>query len=266
PIGDPIEADALGRVIGRGRDADKPALLGSAKTNFGHLESGAGVPALTKVVMSFQHNVIPPNINYAGPSPYIPFEQARLKVVDTPTEYPRYSGVATVGISGFGFGGTNAHLVLQEYVPAGTPTAAEPADSAAAATETAEAPDTESTDVIAAATEIAADDAVEVEAEAAEVVAEATEITAEAAQDTEWSATRAEPLPVILAVSGYLPSRRRRAATELADWLESEAGRDVPLADVARSLAKRSHWRSRGVVLATTHEEAVAGLRAIAAG
>ncbi|WP_083883632.1 polyketide synthase Pks13 [Nocardia higoensis] len=267
PIGDPIEADALGRVIGRGRDADKPALLGSAKTNFGHLESGAGVPALTKVVMSFQHNVIPPNINYAGPSPYIPFEQARLKVVDTPTEYPRYSGVATVGISGFGFGGTNAHLVLQEYVPAGArPAATEPAAAESVAARPADDLDAESTDVIAAATEITEADAAEVDAEVAEVVAEATEITAEAAQDTEWSPTRAEPLPVVLAVSGYLPSRRRRAAAELADWLESEAGRDVPLADVARSLAKRSHWRSRGVVLATTHEEAVAGLRAVAAG
>lgn len=277
-IGDPIEADALGRVVGRGREADKPALLGSAKTNFGHLESGAGAASLAKVLMSFQHNVIPPNINFAGPNPYIPFEQARLKVVETPTEYPRYSGVATVGISGFGFGGTNAHLVLQEYTPAGVREAvAEPvAENAevvenneavehSTAVEAVELPDTESTDVLAEVTEIVS----EVEAEAAEVVAEATEIAAEAAEsaeNTEWSSLRTEPLPVILAVSGYLPSRRRRAAAELADWLESEAGRDVPLADVARSLSKRSHWRSRGVVLATTHDEAVAGLRAIAAG
>ncbi|MCP2291215.1 polyketide synthase Pks13 [Nocardia amikacinitolerans] len=240
PIGDPIEADALGRVIGRGRDADKPALLGSAKTNFGHLESGAGAASLAKVLMAFQHNVIPPNINYAGPSPFIPFEQARLKIVDEPTEFPRYSGVATVGISGFGFGGTNAHVVLQEYVPA----AAAPAEAPAANL------DDENTDVVAEATEIVA----AAEAEAAEVEA------------AEWSTDREEPLPVILAVSGYLPSRRKRAAAVLADWLESEAGRDVPLADVARSLAKRSHWRSRGVVIAKTHEEAVAGLRAIAAG
>jgi len=263
-IGDPIEADALGRVVGRGREADRPALLGSAKTNFGHLESGAGAASLAKVVMSFQHNVIPPNINFAGPNPYIPFDQARLKVVDTPTEYPRYSGVATVGISGFGFGGTNAHVVLQEYVSAeARAAAAEPVvGEIAESPEVSEIPDTASTDVLAEVSEIVA----EVETEAAEVVAEATEIAAEAAEDTEWSSVRTEPLPVILAVSGYLPSRRRRAATELADWLESEAGRDVPLADVARSLSKRSHWRSRGVVLATTHDEAVAGLRAIAAG
>ncbi|WP_330251241.1 polyketide synthase Pks13 [Nocardia sp. NBC_00565] len=240
-LGDPIEADALGRVIGRGRDDDKPALLGSAKTNFGHLESGAGVASLAKVVMGFQHNVIAPNINFAGPNPYIPFEQAHLKVVDEPTEFPRYSGTATVGISGFGFGGTNAHVVLQEYVPA----SAAPVETPAIVDEL----DEETTDVVAEADEILAEDA------------EQTDVV-----EPEWSEDRTEPLPVILAVSGYLPSRRRRAAAELADWLESEAGREVALADVARSLAKRSHWRSRGVVIARTHEEAVAGLRAIATG
>jgi polyketide synthase 13 len=239
-LGDPIEADALGRVVGRGRDDDKPALLGSAKTNFGHIESGAGAAGLAKVIMGLQHNVIPPNINYVGPNPYIPFDQAHLKVVAEPTEFPRYSGTATVGISGFGFGGTNAHIVIQEYVPA------LPAPVAAV------------------------DDAVDADAETTDVVAEATELVAEAAEtaapEAEWSAERAEPLPVILAVSAYLPSRRRRAAADLADWLESDAGRDVPLENVARSLAKRSHNRSRGVVLAKTHDEAVAGLRAIAAG
>ncbi|WP_433729746.1 polyketide synthase Pks13 [Nocardia sp. CA-129566] len=240
PIGDPIEADALGRVVGRGRDDDKPALLGSAKSNFGHLESGAGAASLAKVIMAFQHNVLPPSINYAGPNAYIPFDQAHLKVVTEPTEFPRYSGTATVGVSGFGFGGANAHLVLQEYVPvAAAPVAAiEPVAAQV---------DEESTDVIEEATEIV---------EAAEVIA----------AEPEWSTERTEPLPVVIAVSAYLPSRRRRAAADLADWLESDAGRDVPLADVARSTAKRSHARSRGVVLAKTHEEAVAGLRAIAAG
>ncbi|WP_280213272.1 polyketide synthase Pks13 [Nocardia cyriacigeorgica] len=247
PIGDPIEAEALARVVGRGRDADKPALLGSVKTNFGHLESGAGVPSLAKVVMAFQHNVLPPNINYSAPSPYIPFEQARLKVVDEPTEFPRYSGIATAGISGFGFGGTNAHVVLQEYVPAQA--AAQVADGADT--------DAETTDVVAETTDVVA--------EAESIVAESEAAAETVAAEPEWSADRAEPLPVILPVSGYLPSRRKRAAAELADWLEGP-GKDVPLADVARSLAKRSHWRSRGVVLAKNHEEAVAGLRAIAAG
>lgn len=263
PLGDPIEADALGKVVGRGRDEDKPVLLGSAKTNFGHLESAAGAASLAKVLMALQHNVVPPNINYAGPNPYIPFDQARLKVVEEPTEFPRYSGKATIGISGFGFGGTNAHVVVQEYVPAAAEEAAAPeaetpaaAIDAAAAALDAELAD-ESTDVIAEADAVLA---------AAEPVADAEPVAEPVAPVAEWTEARTEPLPVILPISGYLPSRRRRAAAELADWLESEAGRDVSLTDVARSLAKRSHWRSRGVVLAKTHEEAVAGLRAIAAG
>ncbi|GAB2699296.1 polyketide synthase Pks13 [Nocardia thraciensis] len=232
-LGDPIEADALGRVIGRGRDDNKPALLGSAKTNFGHLESGAGAASLAKIIMALQHNVIPPNIGFAGPNPYIPFEQAHLKVVDEPTEFPRYSGKATAGVSGFGFGGTNAHVVIQEYVPSSDSVIPANAGTQGGLDELL---DDETTDVVADA------------------------------EVPEWTEERTEPLPVILPVSAYLPSRRRRAAKDLADWLESEAGQAASLEDVARSLAKRNHGRSRGVVLATTREEAIAGLRAIAEG
>jgi polyketide synthase 13 len=239
-VGDPLEAQALGQVVGAGRAADAPVLLGSAKTNFGHLESGAGAASLAKVIMAFQHDVLPATINYAGPNPYIPFEQARLKVVTEPTPFPRYSGTATVGISGFGFGGTNAHVVVQEYVPAAPVEVSEPF-----------VPDADGDTLDVASTD---------------VVAEAEAVAADAAPEPEWSADRTEPLPVILAVSAYLPSRRRRAAADLADWLETEAGQRTPLVDVARSLARRSHWRSRGVVLASDHAEAVAGLRAIAAG
>ncbi|MBF6173467.1 polyketide synthase Pks13 [Nocardia blacklockiae] len=256
-LGDPIEADALARVIGRGRAADQPALLGSVKTNFGHLESGAGAASLAKIIMSLQHNVIPPNIGFAGPNPYIPFEQANLKVVDEPAEFPRYSGTATVGVSGFGFGGTNAHVVIQEYVPAAARTGAADIDL-----------DHEDTGVVADAAAVLAEaDAAEADsvAEAAgPTVAESAGLAA--AETPEWTAERTEPLPVILPVSAYLPSRRRRAAADLADWLESEAGQAASLESVARSLAKRNHGRSRGAVLAKTHEEAVAGLRAIAEG
>ncbi|WP_149360772.1 polyketide synthase Pks13 [Lolliginicoccus suaedae] len=120
-LGDPIEADALGRVLGRGRDEMLPTLLGSAKTNFGHLESAAGAAALIKVLLSFQHDLIPATINFAGPNPYIQFDDAKLEVVDEIREWPRYSGKATAGVSGFGFGGTNAHIVVQEYVPDARP-------------------------------------------------------------------------------------------------------------------------------------------------
>src|SRR6201994_960717 len=116
-LGDPIEAQALGRVIGRGRPADKPLLLGAVKTNVGHMESAAGAASLAKMVLSLQHDKLPPSINYAGPNPYIDFDAARLKVLDTVSDWPRYSGYAIAGVSGFGFGGANAHLVLREVLP-----------------------------------------------------------------------------------------------------------------------------------------------------
>src|SRR5246127_999561 len=116
-LGDPIEAEALGRVVGRGRAPDNPALLGAVKSNVGHLESAAGAASLAKMALALQHDKVPPSINYAGPNPYIDFDAVRLKVADTVTDWPRYSGYAIAGVSGFGFGGANAHLVLREVLP-----------------------------------------------------------------------------------------------------------------------------------------------------
>lgn len=116
-LGDPIEAEALGRIVGRGRPADRPALLGAVKTNVGHLESAAGAASLAKVVLALQHDKLPPSINFAGPSPYIDFDGMRLKVVDSATDWPRYGGYALAGVSSFGFGGANAHLVVREVLP-----------------------------------------------------------------------------------------------------------------------------------------------------
>src|SRR5690606_34389271 len=78
-LGDPIEADALGRVIGRGREDDKPVLLGSAKTNFGHLESAAGAAGLIKVVLAMQNDQLPPTLHYTAPNPDMPVDRPHLK-------------------------------------------------------------------------------------------------------------------------------------------------------------------------------------------
>ncbi|HET8994358.1 MAG TPA: polyketide synthase Pks13 [Rhodococcus sp. (in: high G+C Gram-positive bacteria)] len=221
-LGDPIEADALGRVIGRGRDTDKPALLGSAKTNFGHLEAAAGAAGLIKVVLAMQENALPATLNYTAPNPYIAFDKANLRVIPEGAEWPRYSGRAVAGISGFGFGGTNAHVVVHEYTgPEGQ---------------------------------------IDAEAEV-EVLPD----SAEAAQHAVASEPARE-LPVVLAVSAPMPSRRRRAAADLADWLETSVGSTTALADVARTLSRRNHGRSRAVVIAADRAEAIAGLRAVAAG
>lgn len=111
-LGDPIEAGALGQVLGAGRDVASPLLLGSAKTNFGHTEAAAGVAGVIKVVAAMRHGVLPPTVNFTGPNPYIDFDREHLEVVEDPREWPEYSGAPVAGVSGFGFGGTNAHVVL----------------------------------------------------------------------------------------------------------------------------------------------------------
>nr|WP_247198975.1 type I polyketide synthase [Streptomyces sp. LBUM 1477] len=127
PLGDPIEAGALGAVLGRGRDPDQPLLLGSVKGNLGHLESAAGMAGLVKTVLALHHDLIPPTLHCAGGSSLE--DGTPLRVVTEAEPWPRYGGTATAGVSGFGFGGTNAHAVLEEWPPdaALPPPAQEPA-------------------------------------------------------------------------------------------------------------------------------------------
>ena len=114
-LGDPIECQALGAALGAGREPDRPLLLGSVKTNLGHLEAAAGIAGLIKVVLAMVHNRLPASLNYAEPNPHIPFADARLSVIAAARPWPRYAGVARAGVSAFGFGGTNAHVVLEEW-------------------------------------------------------------------------------------------------------------------------------------------------------
>ncbi|WP_279106875.1 type I polyketide synthase, partial [Gordonia paraffinivorans] len=262
-LGDPIEADALGRVVGRGRTPDKPMLLGSVKTNYGHMESAAGAGALAKVVLALQHGVIPGSRNYSGPNPYIQFDATNLKVIPEATEWPRYSGHAIAGVSGFGFGGTNAHVVVREVLPSDLNPAPAAADDASAAvpatTSLPDEPDLDDEDEYLTEAEraVLAAQAKKAEPEVAETVTDPAEGFAPCA---------VEGSVVPLVISGFLPSRRRKTAADLLEWLESEESRSTPLADIGRALAHRNHGRSRAVVMARTHEDAVKGVRAVAEG
>ncbi|TQS43654.1 type I polyketide synthase [Cryptosporangium phraense] len=148
-LGDPIEARALGTALGAGREADRPLLIGSVKTNLGHLEAAAGVAGLIKVVLAMAHRRIPASLYYTTPNPHIPFDEARLSVAAAARPWPRYAGVARAGVSAFGFGGTNAHVVLEEYVT--TPPRRKPRSTGPATTLLLSAPSAERVRALAGA-------------------------------------------------------------------------------------------------------------------
>ncbi|MFI0862713.1 beta-ketoacyl synthase N-terminal-like domain-containing protein, partial [Streptomyces smyrnaeus] len=115
-VGDPIEAAALGAALGSGggRPQDEPLLVGSAKTNIGHLEGASGVAGLLKAALSIAYGELPPSLNYATPNPRIPLADLGLRVQDTLAPWPHPERRKVAGVSSFGMGGTNCHLVLAE--------------------------------------------------------------------------------------------------------------------------------------------------------
>ena len=226
-LGDPIEATALGTVLGRQRDVAEPLLLGSAKTNFGHTEAAAGVAGVMKVVLAMREGVLPPSLNYSGPNPYIDFDREHLEVVEDPREWPEYSGRAIAGVSGFGFGGTNAHVViaapdLEEEAAAGI--GAGGANSAAP---------------IGLDREDSAGEAPHVLLPVSGLLPSRRRQAAEA-------------------LATYL-EQNKESFTKAGDEADQLRG-------VAVALAGHNHGRSRGVVSAATFDEAIAGLQRIAAG
>jgi phthiocerol/phenolphthiocerol synthesis type-I polyketide synthase A len=202
-LGDPIEARALGRVLGRARPQSAPLLIGAVKSNLGHLEAAAGIAAFIKAVLAVQRGHIPANLNFENPNPHIPFQKLGLKVVAEPTDWPATGQPRRAGVSSFGFGGTNAHVVLQQL--------SDPASCTA-------------------------------------------------------TRSRSGGAVTTLAVSGKTPERVASTAGVLAEWMEGE-GAGVALADVAHTL---NHHRARHAKFATVaaldRGQAVAALRALAAG
>src|SRR5207248_2599241 len=113
-LGDPMELQALGNVLREGRPADRPVLVGSVKTNVGHLEAAAGVAGLIKVVLALQHDVIPPHLNFVTPNPYVPWADLPISILTEPAAWPAGASSRIAGVSAFGFSGTNAHVVLEQ--------------------------------------------------------------------------------------------------------------------------------------------------------
>ncbi|MGA5894543.1 type I polyketide synthase [Streptomyces venetus] len=114
PVGDPIEAAALGAAVSALKAAGDPLRVGSVKTNIGHLEGAAGIAGLIKTVLSVRHRMLPPSLNFRTPNPKIPLDSLNLSVNDRLGEWPHPERPLVAGVSSFGMGGTNCHVVVGE--------------------------------------------------------------------------------------------------------------------------------------------------------
>ena len=115
PVGDPIEAQAIGTAYSRGRDASNPLLIGSVKTNIGHLEAAAGVAGLMKATLAVERGLIPRHLNFRDPNPAIDWEHLPLRVTTETTPWPATEQPPLAGVSAFGWSGTNAHILVRGH-------------------------------------------------------------------------------------------------------------------------------------------------------
>ena len=115
-LGDAIEMRAVGAVYGKGREADNPLLIGTVKSNIGHLETAAGIAGVLKAVLAMQRGVIPKHLNFETPNPEISWAQLPVRVTSEATEWPSNSDrPPRAAVSAFGVSGANAHVVLEGY-------------------------------------------------------------------------------------------------------------------------------------------------------
>ncbi|MFE4053385.1 amino acid adenylation domain-containing protein [Streptomyces sp. YIM B13518] len=120
PVGDPIEAGALGRALSIGRTPGARCYVGSVKANIGHCESAAGVAGLIKTVLSLKHRTVPPHINLDEINPAIDLASLPYEIPTRAVPWPDHEGPARAGVNSFGFGGTNAHVLLEAAPADGT--------------------------------------------------------------------------------------------------------------------------------------------------
>ncbi|WP_394842137.1 type I polyketide synthase [Pendulispora brunnea] len=113
PLGDRTEAEALGRVLGSGRPPHARLRIGSIKTNFGHMEAAAGVAGLIKTALALHHGSIPASLHVETPNPDIAFDAFGLQIQTESSAWPNTGRPRCAGVSSFGFGGTNCHVVLE---------------------------------------------------------------------------------------------------------------------------------------------------------
>ncbi|MFF3445110.1 SDR family NAD(P)-dependent oxidoreductase, partial [Streptosporangium sp. NPDC002721] len=237
-VGDPVEAAALGAVHGTGRSG-VPLWVGSAKTNVGHLEGAAGIVGLLKTVLAIEHRLLPPSLNFERPNPAIRLDEWNLRVVGSPTPWPLGAGDEggdgdgrlVAGVSSFGIGGTNCHVVLtsapERPFPASVTEPGAPGERSGAEGSGPEDSGLEGSGLEGAGT--------------------------------------AGSSPVYWSLSGHTESALRAQAARLARHVRERE--DLSPGDVAFSLATtRAGLRHRAVVIGEGRERLLQGLDALSAG
>lgn len=115
-LGDPIEVSAVSETYGKNRSKNDKLKIGSVKSNIGHMEAAAGIGSIVKVLLCMEKNKIPANLHFNNPNPFIDWENSNIRVVDKHEDWDAGKGIRRAGINGFGFGGSNAHVIIEEYV------------------------------------------------------------------------------------------------------------------------------------------------------
>lgn len=230
PVGDPIEATAIGRVMGEGRQPDQPCWVGSVKTNIGHLEAGAGIASLIKVALAVHHRQIPAHLHFQTANPNIDLAGLNLRIPTRLQNWDFGPQPRLAGINGFGYGGANAHIIVEQ------------------------AP--EHTRGL---------HAVLVNGGGGNSVRRRTTPPPVARTTPAAKTTEQLSAPVLMPLSARSSAAVAQAATELADWLEAR-GVQVHLAEVAGFLAhRRTHHERRATACATNHADMIDILRTLAA-
>ncbi|WP_049579877.1 type I polyketide synthase, partial [Streptomyces sp. SBT349] len=231
-LGDPIEAQALLATYGQGRPADRPLWLGSVKSNIGHTQAAAGMAGVIKMVMAMRHGVLPRTLHVDRPSTHVDWSTGAVELLAETRQWPETGHPRRAGISSFGIGGTNAHIVIQQ-----------------APVEDAEASDWAATNELAPGIGSAtASDQVH---------------AADAAPATDLVSSGSALLPV--PVSARTAAALRAQAGRLARFVEARP--ELALTDTAHALAiTRAQLDHRAVLLATDRQQLADALRALGNG
>ncbi|WP_245967048.1 type I polyketide synthase [Sphaerisporangium album] len=265
-VGDPIEARALGAALGAARPADRPLIVGSVKTNIGHLEGAAGIAGLLKTVLSLRHREIPASLNFETPNPAIDFDALNLRVATTPLPWPRPDAPLVAGVSAFGMGGTNCHVILTE---ASTTSPGEPANSTLVPSGTVpngEVPnETVPSGTVPGGTvpngTVPSGTVAGGEVPRSVRGIGGAEVARGEGGGAEGDGQGTAPLPFV--VSGRDAAALREQAARLAETVAGE----TPLPDLAFSLSTaRTAFEHRAVLVEADREGLEAALRALAAG